>query len=237
MVTPARIFCQSECFLEKRCISYNLGPVLGQNRSCELNAADHSTRPDSLVNRAGYEYCPIQNPCQSNPCPGEILCTPDFSWNTYKCDGCKNSLPLGMEDGRIPDENITASSFFRKKNIYRPSFGRLRTNGRTWSADTGNAGEYIQIDLDVIKFITMVATQGRDTSHNQWVTKYSLSYSLNAKDWKAYEEDGVKIFSGNKDRNTVVTNKLERPIKSRHIRLIVKEFHNHISLRMELYGC
>ena len=38
-------------------------------------------------------------------------------------------------------------------------------------------------------------------------------------------------FSGNK------THKLAYPMHARFVRLLIKEWHNHICLRMELYGC
>ena len=60
MATPALQLCQNKCFRERKCVSYNLGPVHGHARSCELNAADHSTRPSFLVDKKGYEYCPIK---------------------------------------------------------------------------------------------------------------------------------------------------------------------------------
>ncbi|KXJ06863.1 Lactadherin [Exaiptasia diaphana] len=149
-----------------------------------------------------------------------------------------------MEDGRIPDENITASSFYQSpkaKEKTRPSNGRLNKkktedDAAGWSASSKKEGEYIQVDLGAIKVITMVATQGRG-DFPQWVTTYSLSYSLDNKDWKDYDEDSVKVFPGNSDQQTVVTNVLQVPIETRHIRLIVKGYRAWPSLRMELYGC
>ncbi|KAK3736752.1 hypothetical protein QZH41_018484, partial [Actinostola sp. cb2023] len=87
LLTPVLRQCQHKCFVENKCVSYNLGPLQGQVRSCELNAADNSTRPTFLVSKEGYGYCAIRNPCLSNPCPVERLCTPDLSWDTFNCDG------------------------------------------------------------------------------------------------------------------------------------------------------
>ncbi|KXJ14551.1 EGF-like repeat and discoidin I-like domain-containing protein 3 [Exaiptasia diaphana] len=240
MATPALQLCQNKCFQEGKCVSYNLGPVLGHARSCELNAADHSTRPSFFVNKRGYEYCPIKNPCLSNPCPAGRLCTPDFAWNTYNCDGCKS--PLGMEDGRIKDEQINASSYTGSQ-IHAARNGRLNKQRDSkgiggWAAGRSMIGEFIQIDLGSTNVITMVATQGRNsTRFLQYVTLYSLSYSNDGNNWKEYFGDCTKVFTGNYDQNTVVTNELEVPIKTRHIRLIVKDFKRHATVRIELYGC
>ncbi|XP_020907513.1 discoidin-2 [Exaiptasia diaphana] len=105
-----------------------------------------------------------------------------------------------------------------------------------WAAGFWTGDQYIQVDLGSMMAITMVATQGRRT-HNQWVTKYSLSYSLDGNQWEHYKEGCVKIFNGNHDQNTVVTNELNRVVNTRHIRLNVKRFRRWPSLRMELYGC
>jgi len=47
----------------------------------------------------------------------------------------------------------------------------------------------------------------------------------------------VKIFDGNKDSNTVVFSLLNPPITGRFIRIQPVEWHNHISMRTEFYGC
>ncbi|XP_031570498.1 coadhesin-like [Actinia tenebrosa] len=78
--------CQDKCFIESKCISYNLGPIEGLTRTCELNEADHWTRPGQEVPKDGFQYCPIRNPCLSYPCPADRMCRPDFSWDTFSCD-------------------------------------------------------------------------------------------------------------------------------------------------------
>ena len=46
-----------------------------------------------------------------------------------------------------------------------------------------------------------------------------------------------QVFEGNKDSNSVFTNRLSQPIRARYIRFIPVEWHNHISMRVEIYGC
>ena len=46
-----------------------------------------------------------------------------------------------------------------------------------------------------------------------------------------------QVFEGNKDSNSVFTNRLSQPIRARYIRFIPIEWHNHISMRVEIYGC
>ncbi|KXJ16235.1 hypothetical protein AC249_AIPGENE1419 [Exaiptasia diaphana] len=78
--------CQTQCFREGLCVSYNLGPVNdGHNRTCELSSSDHWTFPDALKDMEGHEYCPIKNRCSSKPCPSNKFCYPDFAWDSFTC--------------------------------------------------------------------------------------------------------------------------------------------------------
>ena len=47
----------------------------------------------------------------------------------------------------------------------------------------------------------------------------------------------AKVFDGNVDRDTVVNNVLSPPITTRFIRLAPVDWHNHISMRVEINGC
>lgn len=64
-----------------------------------------------------------------------------------------------------------------------------------WAAGGKRLGEYIQVDLRMVKVITMVATQGRQDCCSQWVTKYSLSYSNNGVHWIQYQGDCIKVYT------------------------------------------
>ena len=46
-----------------------------------------------------------------------------------------------------------------------------------------------------------------------------------------------QVFVGNTNMNTTVYNKLNQPIVGRYIRFQPTAWHNHISMRVELYGC
>ena len=45
------------------------------------------------------------------------------------------------------------------------------------------------------------------------------------------------MFDGNDDSDTIVVNQVNHPIKARFVRLLPVEWHNHISMRIEIYGC
>ncbi|XP_031564428.1 lactadherin-like [Actinia tenebrosa] len=230
------------------CVSYNLGPTRGMSRTCELSDTDHVGFPDHVVGKEGAEYCPIRSPCSSKSCPADLICKPDFSWDTFRCS-CYISKLLGMEDGRIPDSAITASSSWDLLG-HGPHQGRLNYiqppeittfSSWCWSSSLLKAGEYLQVFLDGEFNVDGVATQGRPpkTLDLQWVKSYTISYSLNGTDWMEYEEDGTstpKIFEANSDGTTIVKHKLT-PFKAKFVRIVVQTWHTHISLRMELYGC
>ena len=47
----------------------------------------------------------------------------------------------------------------------------------------------------------------------------------------------LKVFDGNEDSATVVVNKLTKVVRARFIRVLPIEWHKHISMRIEIYGC
>ena len=47
----------------------------------------------------------------------------------------------------------------------------------------------------------------------------------------------VQIFPGNSDNNVHKKNLLEPPIYARYVRILPWEWHDRITLRMELLGC
>ncbi|XP_078666819.1 lactadherin-like [Branchiostoma floridae x Branchiostoma belcheri] len=149
---------------------------------------------------------------------------------------CRN--PLGMESGAIPDASITASSFW--STAHEPYRGRL--NGvagvGAWAARTNTIGEWLQVDLGEMKTVTGTISQGR-SSQDQWVTSYKLQYSVDGVSWTTYaSSDGSeRVFPGNTDRNTPVTNLLDSPIDARFVRFLPQTRHHWFSMRVEVLGC
>ena len=77
-----------------------------------------------------------------------------------------------------------------------------------------------------------IQLQGRGDGYDEWVKKYRLQYSENLTDWKDVE--GGEEFTGNSDRETIVSNKLANSIKCAAIRIIPTEWQQHISMRCEV---
>ncbi|CAH3127335.1 unnamed protein product [Pocillopora meandrina] len=158
----------------------------------------------------------------------------------YGCPAC--AKPLGMESGAILDSQITASSEFNGNHAAtqgRLNFLAVPGKAGSWSARTNDVNQWIQVKLPGYTKITQFATQGRN-AFNQWVTKYKLEYSEDGVTFHYYHEPGqsaAKIFHGNTDSNTIVTHELLPPIQALYIRLRPTAWFNHISMRMEIYGC
>lgn len=119
------------------------------------------------------------------------------------CPSTECQEALGMENGVILDEKITASSQYAERT--GPAQARLYientfgTGG--WLPTLQDANPWLQIDLVSQYRVTRVATQGRYYDVlSIWVIKYKLAYSSEGEYLlKYYKEEGqttekVKIF-------------------------------------------
>ncbi|XP_072270189.1 coagulation factor V [Pyxicephalus adspersus] len=158
-------------------------------------------------------------------------------------NGC--SAPLGLENNKIKDEQITASSYKSSwySSSWLPSLARLNKAGsvNAWQAKSNNNQQWLQIDLLTTKKITAIATQGaRQLTTELYVESYSIHYSDNGKTWKSYIDDSTsmeKIFKGNSNSVGYAQNTFNPPIFSRFLRIVPKSWKQSIVLRVELYGC
>ncbi|XP_051003709.1 coagulation factor V [Acomys russatus] len=158
-------------------------------------------------------------------------------------DGC--SMPLGLEDGRIENKQITASSFKKSwwGDYWEPSRARLNAHGRVnaWQAKANNNKQWLQVDLLEVKKITAIVTQGcKSLSSEMYVKSYSVLYSDEGIEWKPYRQKSSmvdKIFEGNSNTKGHMKNFFNPPIVSRFIRIIPKTWNQSIALRLELFGC
>ena len=96
-----------------------------------------------------------------------------------------------MQNGKIPDTQITASSFCED---LPPEKGRLH-NTSCWKADENDKKPWLQFDLAAEKTISAIASQGRKNA-KEWVTSYLVGYSEDGDNFKPYQVDSI-----NKVRN------------------------------------
>ncbi|XP_019623436.1 PREDICTED: lactadherin-like [Branchiostoma belcheri] len=145
-----------------------------------------------------------------------------------------------MESGAIPNDRITASSYYYDA-AHAPY--RARLNGvagvGSWSVRYNRIGEWLQVDLGEMKTVTGTIIQGRHHHTNQWVTSYKLQYSADGLSWITYaSSDGSEeVFPGNSNRYTPVTNLLDSPTDARYVRFLPQSWYGHMSMRVEVLGC
>lgn len=102
-----------------------------------------------------------------------------------RCD-----VPLGIEDGRFPDQLITASSFYnyycapRNARLHQRRVGRY---GGAWCARRSVRNTWIQFDFGGRTRVTRVCTQGRQNA-DQWVTSYYMTFSKDGQRFIPYRE-------------------------------------------------
>ena len=103
-------------------------------------------------------------------------------------------MPSGIEDGRIQESAMTASSIANNSHATdRARLNLVAASGKAgaWCAKVNNVNQWLQIDLGTLTTVTKVATQGRQDNSN-WITSYSLSYSLAGSFWAQYTVQGRK---------------------------------------------
>ncbi|XP_051917443.1 lactadherin-like isoform X4 [Hippocampus zosterae] len=160
-------------------------------------------------------------------------------------NGC--SEPMGMKSRLVSDRQITASSAFRTWGIeaftWYPHYARLDKQGKTnaWTAATNSKSEWLQVDLQSPKKLTGIITQGaKDFGAVQFVSAFKLAHSDDGQSWSIVKDESTendKIFPGNSDNNVHKKNLFEPPLFARFVRILPWEWHERITLRMELLGC
>ncbi|XP_031567848.1 neuropilin-2-like [Actinia tenebrosa] len=237
--------CMQQCASHLDCHSINF--YASQNK-CELNKATHLSNPGDLSSDVlgiymAYKHRPM-NVCSDSLCSTDHICLSE-NIDDYYCKECATAL--GMQSRTIPDSAITASSYL--SNGHAPYRARLHNDppmpysssndSAIWIPSTSQVGEYLQIDLGRMVYVTKIATQGRPYYGTQYVTKYQLKYKqTTSSPWMDYlEGKNVKEFAGNSDRDTVVTHALKEKIWAQFIRFAPLAWKDHITLRVEIYGC
>lgn len=133
--------------------------------------------------KANYEPVKVLQDAAHNGKVGNLTVSPESFKILHQ--GC--AQPLGMENGQIKDDQITASTHFKK---YEPYEGRLNAKGgRGWHAMYTRDIEYLQIDFRREVNITAVATQGQSTNTSNYVTEYKLNMSDDGITWNEYKEN------------------------------------------------
>ncbi|EGG23362.1 discoidin I [Cavenderia fasciculata] len=128
------------------------------------------------------------------------------------------------------------TSHFARLNYERhPSMNGSVTGGSSaWCAKTNDAAQWISASSENLKTFTGIQIQGRaDTDCNQFVTSYTLEYSVDGIKFVPFNNG--QVFTANTDRNTIVSNIFATPVVARTLILKPKTWNEHISLRWEVF--
>jgi len=146
---------------------------------------------------------------------------------------------LGMEDGRILDSQVTASSQYSA--FTKAAYARLHLISTpekqgAWAAANKkyDPNPWLQVDLLRQVHVLAIATQGR-SGNPQWVTSYSLQSGNDGVMFIDYNEG--QIFQGNENKGAVVKHELIPAITAKYIRVLPKTWNYWAAMRIELYGC
>ncbi|KAG5278709.1 hypothetical protein AALO_G00101900 [Alosa alosa] len=151
------------------------------------------------------------------------------------------SYVLGMESGLISDDQIMASSVFADGH-WNAQQARLYNEDHAWMPSTDSQKEYIQVDLQFVKLLAGIATQGevsKQTQKQYYVTMFKLELSTNGEDWMVYRKSNGKshMFDANYNPTEPVLSRIPQPVLARFVRIRPWTWKNGIALRFELYGC
>ena len=102
-------------------------------------------------------------------------------------EDCQDAL--GIENGDIKDEQLTASSAWRDdKEQFGAHRARLNLNRwpQGWTASVEDTSPWLQVNLKDPFIITRVATQGYGGTIDQWVERYRMSWENDEGIWRNY---------------------------------------------------
>ena len=102
-----------------------------------------------------------------------------------------------------------------------------------WYAGTHDANQWIQVKFKgCTVLVDEIQLQGRADWDN-WVKKYKLKATEDGTTW--FDVNGGEVFTGNTDGTTIVSNKLQNPIKCTAIRICPTEWQGSILMRCEVF--
>ena len=92
------------------------------------------------------------------------------------------------------DSQLSASTEYDAN--HGAKYGRLHSTAgaSAWLPSANNLNQWLRIDLlNEGTKVTGVATQGRSTGDNHWVSSYKLTYTDDLANYQFYQEQGENI--------------------------------------------
>ncbi|XP_069106944.1 contactin-associated protein-like 2 [Argopecten irradians] len=144
------------------------------------------------------------------------------------CDYDLVTGPYGVSDAAL-----SASSTHSTCRIQHVRFN----SSRGWCPVDTEDGHYVQVEFQTTSNLKAVQTLGRGDL-DQWVSLYSVNISMDGINWNSILSYGdVKVFPGNTDSHTLVTNTLAENVFAKSIRIISVSGKSYRSMRLEVKGC
>ncbi|XP_071501080.1 lactadherin-like [Diadema antillarum] len=149
---------------------------------------------------------------------------------------------MGMADGSITIDQLSTSSCYQYPDCAdRARLDQGAGNGRrgAWCAARSDSSPWIEVDFGKPIIVSGIITQGRADSYQQWVKTFKVSYSVGCKATllDIMDDTGsAKIFQGNTDMNTKVTDMFPKPVYACIVRILPLTWNSHCSMRFDLLG-
>ncbi|XP_066972442.1 discoidin domain-containing receptor 2-like [Macrobrachium rosenbergii] len=152
---------------------------------------------------------------------------------------------LGMQSGNIPDEHISASSYFDAAVNAIYARAHMDLGGGAWCPREmvyREGKEFLEVNLGSVHIITKVEVQGRfGNGQGQEFTRY---YKLQLwrpgmKHWVTYTNGrGEELLEGNTNTYLAQTSLLSPPVIATRVRFVPYSDHPRtVCMRVELFGC
>ena len=97
-----------------------------------------------------------------------------------------------MENGKISDDQITASSEYSPNHRVPNARLNFNKNSGAWSAKTNDLNQWLQVNFQRSIIITGVSTQGR-VQYTQFVKSYTVSFSDDERDFQSFKTRDMNV--------------------------------------------
>ncbi|XP_078662477.1 uncharacterized protein LOC144906232 [Branchiostoma floridae x Branchiostoma belcheri] len=216
--TPTPVYCNETDF---ECMGCNVTEEVNCYVIDYFEAVPADCHGDTIpmipIEMQAHAYCCDYSTCARSPCSSP--------W-----PGC--SSPLGLENSRIMDMYITASSA-------EPSFPayHARLNSRNaWTSKSSDPSPWLKVDLRRRMMVTGIITQGFESS---FAKSFRFQYSRDGSEWWMYKEYHGEnmLICGNHDDKSYNHQHFERPFVARYVKVMPVSWNVLPRMRIELLGC
>ena len=152
-------------------------------------------------------------------------CGYEGHWNTYK--------PL------IERTILNVPEHHRSYSSIKKGHSQSMLNSKPgWAAAKDKSGEWIQLNLNNSTVVVSgIQLQGRDCgtpNKNDWwrFKEYIVEFSMDGETWE--QVDGGRKFKGGDDSWTIADRLFRRPIRAKHLRIVIHSWHHHIAGRVDV---